>query len=80
MKEVYVTDERYTKCDKCGKKIEKDCYDSFECKFNKKIGASFPDGGSGEEETLDICQECSEILVKLLLDNGYNIQFKEWDF
>jgi hypothetical protein len=80
MKEVYVTDEHYTICDKCGQKIHTNYYDAFNFKFSRRTGTEYPEGGSGEEETLDLCQDCSIKIVHLLKVNGYNVQFKEWDW
>ena len=80
MREVDVIDERYTKCDKCGKKINTDPYDAFECKFIRETGSNYPESGSGEKEMLDLCQDCSIKIVDLLKVNGYKVHLKEWDW
>ena len=73
IKEVEVVTEKYTICDKCGKRIEEDIFDAFECNFTYVVGSCYPEGSCGEEKSMDICQECADDLVELLIDNGYNI-------
>ena len=73
-----VTGMYFIQCDKCGKKINVNNYDAFECGFIRKTGSNYPEGGRGFQETLDICLDCSVKLTELLKENGYNIQCKEW--
>ena len=80
MKEVEVIDERYTQCDKCGDRIKIGGYDAFCCELEHKTGSSYPEGGSGDIDTLDLCQDCAKDLIKLLKENEYNVQSKEWDW
>lgn len=69
-------------CDKCGKPVTSsknyNAYDSgwFEC----KTGSMFPEGGSGDLYTLDLCEDCSRNLCSFLKENGYNVNHGEWDF
>ena len=81
MKEVDVTIEDYNLCDKCNEKIEKeDSYDAFECEFIHKTGSSYPEGGSGEKQEMELCQKCAVELVALLRTNGYRVTDSEWDW
>jgi hypothetical protein len=81
MKEVEVTIENYNLCDKCNEKIEtEDNYDAFECEFIHKIGSSYPEGGSGEKQEMELCQKCAVELVALLRANGYRVTDSEWDW
>ena len=78
MKEVEVTSESYTLCDKCNCKIEKDRFDAFECEFVHKTGSSFPEGSYGEQQEMELCQKCAVELVELLRSNGYKLIDSEW--
>jgi hypothetical protein len=81
MKEVDVTIEDYNLCDKCNEKIKKeDSYDDFECEFIHKTGSSYPDGGSGEKQEMELCKKCAVELVALLRTNGYRVTDSEWDW
>lgn len=80
VKEVDVVMEDYTQCDKCGDKIEVDEYDVFECHLVHKSGERYPEGGNGEENTMDLCQKCTTDLMVLLYENGYNVNKGEWDY
>ena len=81
MKEVEVILEDFNLCDKCNCKIEKeDSYDSFECEFTHKTGSSYPEGGSGEKQEMELCQKCAVECVELLRANGYRITDSEWDW
>lgn len=81
IKEVEVTIESYTLCDKCNEKIEmKDGYDSFKCEFIHTTGNSYPEVGSGENQEMELCQKCAVKLVVLLRENGYRITDSEWDW
>jgi len=76
-----VTVECYLICDKCGKRIKpKDRFDAFECEFIYKTGSSYPEGGSGNKLSLDLCQECGIKATKLFKDNGFKIQETKWDW
>jgi hypothetical protein len=67
-------------CDKCGKKIQAGRYDAFEFKFVHKTGSSYPEGGSGEQQDMDLCPECAVECVALLRANGYRVSDTEWDW
>ena len=75
-----VITERYNLCDKCGEKIEVVSYDAFECTVEHKTGESYPEGGSGDVENLELCKTCAIKMIDLLSSNGYNIQKTEWDW
>ena len=79
VKEVEVTVESYTLCDKCNERIKTGSYDSFECEFTHKTGSSYPGGGSGELQSMQLCQKCADECVELLRANGYRVVDSEWD-
>ncbi len=79
LKEVDVTIEEYTACDKCNEKIETKRFDVFKCQFIHKTGEIYPEGGSGELEAMDLCQTCACILIDLLRENGYKVNSSDWD-
>jgi len=75
-----VVTECYDLCDKCGKKIEKESGDdAFKSIFEYKTGSSYIEGEFGELKSLDLCQDCGELAMNLLLANGFKIQTKELD-
>lgn len=46
-----------------------------------KVGNAWPEGGSGDLVTLDICPECFlNILVPFLEEKGAEVRTEEWDF
>jgi len=80
IKEVYVTLESYTLCDKCNEKIKKDTYEQFKCELIHETGTNYPEGGSGEKQEMELCQKCAVELIELLKTNGYRIADSEWDW
>lgn len=81
IKEVDVVIENYNICDKCNNKIEKqDMFDSFKCEFIHETGESYPEGGSGEKQKMELCKKCVPELIQLLRDNGYRVTDSEWEF
>ena len=80
VKEVEVIIESYHLCDKCNQKIITGDYDAFECYLSHKTGDSYPEGGSGELQEMELCKNCAVDLFSLLLDNGYRVTESEWDW
>jgi len=81
VKEVVVVIADYEVCDKCGKKIKKDdVHDAFEFDFKLKEGVQYPEGGSGDEEVMDLCQTCARELVEKLKEMGYGIRKEDWSW
>lgn len=81
MKEIDVTIEDYSLCDKCNEKIKKEhYYDAFKCELVHKTGSSYPEGGSGKKQEMELCQKCAVELVALLRSNGYRATDTEWDW
>ena len=72
--------ERYSLCDKCDEKIIATAYETFSCELQHKTGESFPEGGSGSSQDLELCKKCAPELIELLKKNGYRIIDSEWDF
>lgn len=80
MKEVDVTIESYSLCDKCNEEIKTSSYDAFKCKFTHKTGNVYPEGGSGKLQEIELCQKCAVELAALLHQNGYRINDSEWNW
>lgn len=74
---IDVVVENYSICDKCGKEIKVQPYDAFEGIFEVTVGTSYPEGINAERHSLDLCQDCADIAIKLLSANGFKIQTKE---
>lgn len=67
-------------CDKCHEEITTKKYDAFECSFYLRTGNNFPESGSGENKSMDLCSNCADGLIDLLRNNGYRINESEWDW
>ncbi len=70
--------ESYYLCDKCGKRIQREYTDAFEFDLEHKTGTIGLGGGCGEVERLDLCAECAPQAIKLLIENGFQVQSNEW--
>ena len=70
-----------TTCDWCKNKIERDDpYDVEKVTIKHKTGDLFPEGGSGEIRSFDLCPECfSNELVEWFKRNGVEPQVEDWD-
>ena len=68
-------------CDLCGKRVEtQDRYEIDEVTISHKTGSSYPEGGSGEIASVDMCSDCfNEKLVPWLKTQGAAIQTEDWD-
>lgn len=74
-----------TKCDLCGTTTRnewcKNSYDAVESDVRLKTGTSYPEGGSGEETTIDICPDCFKSkLIPWVVAQGGQPTTKEWDW
>lgn len=75
-----------TKCDLCGKITTREwredgTYDATESEVRLKTGASYPEGGSGHETTIDICPACFKSkLIPWVKSQGGEPTTKEWDW
>ncbi len=78
-KEVETIIENFDECDKCGAKIPFKYSDAFKCEIELTTGFRYPEGGSGEVRSVDLCASCAENLFSLLTENGYRINKSEWD-
>ena len=77
MKNVQVSSAVF--CDKCGIQVKTTVFDAFDFDFELRTGEQFPESGTGDKYTLDLCPACADDIVKDLKHNGYNIQESEWD-
>jgi len=77
VREIEVTKESYTLCDKCDSRIIKRIYDAFDCEICITTGECYPEGNNIMVSNVDLCQKCSDDLVILLKNNGYRINTKE---
>ena len=91
-KEIVIPAKRLTtlarrRCDLCEESTTekrdwgKDHYDVEETEVRYKTGANYPEGGSGEETTIDICPKCfTEKLIPWVKSQGGEPTVKEWDW
>ena len=79
-KEVEVTTESYSLCDKCNEKIQTRSYDAFTFELEYKTGNNYPERTSGNRKEMELCDKCADDCIKLLKDNGYRINESEWDW
>lgn len=74
-----------TQCDLCGKTTKTEwkagCFDSCEVAVRYKTGSSYPEGGSGEQTTVDICPDCfTSKLIPWVQSQGGEPTTKEWEW
>jgi hypothetical protein len=72
----------HVSCDLCGREIiEREFYKVDEVEIRHKTGASYPDGGSGEETSVDMCGKCfDEKLVPWLRAQGVAPRTEPWEW
>lgn len=72
----------FVTCDICGEKINRsDGYEVNEIEVRHKTGTSYPECGSGEETSVDMCGKCfDEKLVPWLRSQGAEPRTEEWDW
>jgi len=71
----------FVTCDLCGAKIEEGRNDVNEIEVRHKTGSSFPEGGIGEETSVDMCGKCfDEKLVPWLRSQGAEPRTEDWDW
>lgn len=72
----------YVTCDLCGEKIEgRDTYDVNEVEIRYKTGRNYPEGGSGDETSVDMCGKCfEEKLVPWLRSQGVEPRTEDWSW
>ena len=74
-----VTD--FIECDLCGNRIEKEVgYGVNEVTISHRKGDNYPEGGSGEEMSVDMCESCFTLkLIPWLREQGAsNIAYTDW--
>lgn len=79
LKEVEEVTESYNECDKCKEKIKVGFFDRFNCTFNYQQGTVYPEGGSYEETSMDLCQKCGVELISVLESLGYRLSSEDVD-
>lgn len=45
-----------------------------------KTGTAYPEGGSGQEKEVELCQKCKNKLFELLEKKGIEVQKRDWDY
>ena len=71
----------FVSCDLCGAKIKSKDFDVDEVEVRHKTGCSYPEGGSGEEVSVDMCGKCFDgKLVPWLRSQGVEPNTREWDW
>jgi hypothetical protein len=70
-------------CDWCGKVINREGVQSMftvdEFEFRYRTGESYPEGGSGEEYTIDLCLACRPKFLQTLIAQGIRVQRDQWN-
>lgn len=72
-----------TTCDICGLKIigPDDDYKIDEIDISRRTGTNYPEGGSGEELSIDLCGSCFDShLIPLIKAAGGKPTVTEWDW
>ena len=73
-------------CDICkktykGRDWERENYSALETEVRMKSGSLYPEGGSGEEITFDICPTCfQKKLIPALKELGADPTISDWDW
>jgi hypothetical protein len=71
----------FVTCDICGAKIWEPGYEVNEVEVRHKTGANYPEGGSGEETSVDICGECfDKKLLPWLRSQGAEPRTEDWEW
>lgn len=73
------------KCDLCGKTTTRtwkaSVDDAVETEVRLKTGSAYPEGGSGEETTIDVCPTCFQSkLIPWVESQGGKPTTKSWDW
>ena len=70
-----------TACDLCGAEIKAGNYSAEEVEVRHRTGSSCPEGGSGEEVSVDMCGDCFDTkLVPWLRTQGADPKPEDWDW
>ena len=73
--------EDFTTCDLCGVTITNNYGDAEEVTIKHKTGYLYPEGGSGEITSVDMCGKCfDEKLVPWLKSQNCTPRTVEWDY
>ena len=71
----------FVTCDLCGAKIEDRPFEVNEVEVRHKTGSNYPEGGSGDEVSVDMCGKCfDQKLVPWLRSQGVEPSTREWDW
>ena len=81
---VPATDRKETvkiTCDLCGQDVVKKCGNADEVIIEHRCGSAYPEGGSGETVSVDMCVTCFEDkLTPWLKSQGAELRTTEWSF
>lgn len=74
-----------TKCDLCGKTTARNWgakrFEVAETEVRLRTGENYPDGGSGQETTVDVCPTCfKEKLIPWVESLGGKPTVEQWDW
>jgi len=67
-------------CDKCKTVISKSGFEDYDFELSQMKGQWFPECSFGIKREIHLCQNCSDGLINLLEDEGYNINESEYSF
>lgn len=67
-------------CDLCATEITQKQFEVNEVEVSLKQGSNYPEGGSGDTTSFDLCSKCfAEKLIPWLRAQGAEPATKEWD-
>lgn len=68
-------------CDLCGQKIARLKGNADEVEVKHRTGSAYPEGGGGEEVSVDLCGPCFDgKLIPWLESQGAKPTHKDWEF
>lgn len=71
----------FVTCDLCGKRIEENSFDVNEVEVRHRTGWQSPEGGNGEEVSVDVCGNCfDQKLLPWLHSQGVIPNTREWEW
>lgn len=70
-----------TTCDLCGAEIKVGRYSAEKVDVRHRTGSNYPECGSGEEVSVDMCGDCFDTkLVPWLRTQGANTNTEDWNW
>jgi hypothetical protein len=71
----------YISCDLCGERVDSQGYNAEEVTIKHRTGCNYPEAGSGDETSVDLCGKCfDEKLIPWLESLGVKPTTEEWSW